>query len=144
MAKFSAGGIDWTVQLTVGMLTRIKRDIGLDLANAAVDAEQFVTVISTHPEKLVEALWIVCEKQAGTARKTPEQFGELFDGDALDQAVKALLEGSIDFFPKARGRDAIRKGMPRTWAKIETEVNAKLEKELDSMHSNTAGSSPES
>lgn len=144
MASFKADGIEWKIELTVGMLGKIKRDVGLSLANSAIDPEKFVEVISTHPEKLVETLWVVCEKQATAAEKTPEQFGELFDGETLDQAVKALLNGTIDFFPKARGRDAIRRGMPKAWTKIEKDVNAEIDKKLDSMFSNTAGSSPES
>lgn len=144
MAKFTAGSIDWKVELTVGMLGKIRRECGLSLANAAIEAEQFVEIISANPEKLVEALWIVCEEQAKAIGKTPEQFGGMFDGEVLDQAVKALLEGTIDFFPKARGRDAIRRGMPKAWAKIETEVNAQVDKRLESMFSTTVGNSPES
>lgn len=144
MATFTAGAIDWKVHLTVGMLAKIRRECGLNLANAVLEPEQFLEIIGAEPEKLVAAFWIVCEPQATQLGKTPEEFGGLFDGEALDQAVKALLDGSIDFFPKAHGREAIRKGMPRTWAKIEKDVNEKIEKQLDSMYSTTAGNSPES
>jgi hypothetical protein len=143
MARFTAGAIDWNVQLTVGMLTRIRRECGLNLANVVVDAEQFLDVISAAPESLVGSLWIVCEKQATAAGLTPENFAELFDGDALDRAVTALLEASLDFFPRARGRDALRAGMPRAWAKIERDVNARIAEQFDSMFSITAGNSPE-
>lgn len=136
--------IDFDIRLTVGSLTKIKRDFGFDLANALVEAEKFVEFISTEPEKLVGMFYTICERQAEANGIAPEQFGELFDGDTLDAACKALLEGAIDFFPKARGRDAIRRGMPKAWAKIEQEVNNQVDKKLDSMFSTTVGSLLES
>lgn len=143
MATFSTAdpGRTWTIRLTVGLCERIKAECGIDIAAAVTDSEKFIGVLFTEPAKLVSALYLACEKQVERERITPEQFGELFDADVLDESVRALLEAIVDFFPKARGRDAIKRGLPRVLSKMQTDVEAEIDKRLSTL-SEPAGSTP--
>lgn len=137
----------WKVRLTVGLCEQVKADLGIDIGNAIKDSEKFTEVLIADASKIVSILWMCCEKQAVAAGITPEQFGCLFDGDVLDAATSALLESVVDFFPKALGREGMKKGLPRILAKMESETNAEIERRLNlslSIPSPSAGSTPES
>lgn len=143
MASFKTGDREWLVSLTIGLLGDIKRETGIDLASIFTNGERLAEMLFSDTLKIVDAIWMICREQAAAAGVTEEQFLRLIDGDALDAATHAIILGVTDFFPKARGRDAIRKGLPRAMEKMEQTANALIEKNLSTFLP-TPGNSPES
>jgi hypothetical protein len=142
MANFTAGDRDWKVRLTVGLLGQIKRDTGIDLGAVMTQADRFQDLLFAEPGKLVEILWLVCEAQAAADQITPEAFAGFFGGDELDAAIQALIDGAIDFFPRARGREAVKRALPRALAKMAVEAGRILDQKLATFLP-SAGNSPD-
>jgi len=140
MAMFRAGPHEFRIHFTVGVLGTIKREHGVDFAGALASGEQFAAAMTEETEKLFEALWVACEEQAKGFGLTKETFANLLDGDVMESATYAMLESAVDFFPKARGRDAIKKGLPRAMEKIARDVNSRIEANLSTFLP-TAGNS---
>jgi hypothetical protein len=144
MPAFKAGPHEWKVNLTIGLLGDIKRETGIDLAHIFTDGEKLAEVMFSDTLKIVDAIWLICEPQATAAGVTQEQFLRTLDGEALDAATHAMLLGMTDFFPKARGREAMKRNLPRAMQRMTEKSNEVMEKGLRSMFSDTPGNSPES
>lgn len=142
MGVFRAGPHEFRIRFTVGMLGTIKREHGVDFASALASGESFAAALTAETEKLFDALWVAVEQQAREKNLSREQFADLLDGDVMEAATYAMLESAVDFFPKARGRDAIKKGLPRAMKTVEQTVNAKIEQSLSTFLP-TVGSSPD-
>jgi len=143
MASFKAGGRSWKIHLNIGLLGTIKRDAGIDLAGMLASGEKFAAIVTCDPEILGQILFLVCESEIAAAGLSPEQFASGIDGDALDEAIEALIEAAIDFFPKARGRSAMKAALPRAMARMVEETNREVETRL-SRFLQSAGNSPDS
>lgn len=123
--------LTFELRLTVGLAARIKKALAVDLNKLLDEPKTFTSMLFAEPETLVRLLWMFCADQAAAKNITEEDFGELFDGDVLEAAVAAVMEAVVDFFPKARGRDEIRKGLPRAMEKMEQAANHTVRKHLD-------------
>lgn len=156
MATFNATGkggakITFELRLTVGLAGRIKKALSVDLNKLLDEPKAFTSMLFAEPETLVRLLWMFCADQAAAKGIPEEEFGELFDGDTLEAAVETVMEAVVDFFPKARGRDEIKKGLPRAMDKMEQAANHTVKKHLDRFLNlpietllKRAGDSPES
>ncbi len=90
------GGVVWELEVTVGVVKRVRAVLKIDLAKFD---ETLYLRLSEDPVLLVDLLWVICEKQAQGRKVTDEQFGEGLAGDAIEEATTALLEAIADFFP---------------------------------------------
>lgn len=105
MQSFKDGnGKEWIVSLDGPTIREVRKLVGIDLAATDGSASER---LYNDPVVLVDSLWVVCRKQAGTAGVTSEQFGAALVGDPIDDATKALIEAINDFFPKRR-REAMQ------------------------------------
>lgn len=121
-------GRDWEIKITVNTLKRIKAFCNFDLINLiAVDektGEPNVTLLeelANDPILLVDVLYATCKPQADLNNITDEQFGELFAGDEIENAISVLLEEIINFFPDAK---------KKLWSKVNqaSKITAKKHK----------------
>jgi hypothetical protein len=89
-----AAGRTWNLNPTVGQLKPL-RAIGIDLPKLLQEPEAMGTVLFADPEKLVAALWLLCEAQADQAGISPEQFGGGFTAAVLEQAGRAIVLSAV-------------------------------------------------
>ena len=93
-------GDKWPVVIDVNAVKRAKNLVdvnpleifGTDLANR----------LATDPVLLVNTIYAVCQPDAERRHISEIEFGERLTGDAIDDAQEALMQATIDFFPKAR------------------------------------------
>jgi hypothetical protein len=96
-------GHAWNVDLNVGLMLRIKRETGINLAGFFdKDSKDFALLLD--PEKLVQVTWLFVETAAVAAKIEPEAFAARLDGDSLDEIADAIGEAVADFFPRSRGK----------------------------------------
>jgi hypothetical protein len=137
----------WDVVVNTNALRRIKSATGLSVATMAADGSLY-SALAEDPVMLVDVLCAICKPQMETRNVSEEKFGELLVGDAIDSATTALLEGIIDFFPKAR-RALLSKALVKIRSLEATAMemadkaldDPALEKKLKSILSSSATSS---
>jgi hypothetical protein len=137
----------WDVVVNTNALRRIKSATGLSVATMAADGSLY-SALAEDPVLLVDVLCALCKPQMETRKVSEEKFGELLVGDAIDSATTALLEGIIDFFPKAR-RALLSKALVKIRSLEATAMemadkaldDPALEKKLKSILSSSATSS---
>ncbi len=104
-------GVMWEVTINVNSLKRARDLAKFDLLGAFEDKDG-IQRLTTDPILMVNLLYAVCKPAADAARISDEQFGERFDGDVLDSAMTALMEETVDFFPKHR-REPLKKALEK-------------------------------
>jgi hypothetical protein len=80
----------WQLELNYGLATRIRKSLGVDLANA--HNGEALQQLGTDDELLVATLFALVEEQAQRAEVSPEAFTEALDGEVLEHAGEALSE----------------------------------------------------
>ena len=105
MHKFRDGeGREWCVSLNIAQARKVKEQ--LDDLNL-LDAEQLQR-LAGDPYTAANVLYVLCERQCRERDITDEQFGEALAGDVFEEAVAALLQELVDFFP-SRQRGPLKK-----------------------------------
>jgi hypothetical protein len=98
-------GVEWHVDVTVSSLRRVRDGgLGVDLLDISDQEKGVATQLVDDPILLVGVLYEICRPEVASRGLTATQFGELFDGSAIDGAVDALLESLTGFIPRHRGR----------------------------------------
>ncbi len=95
-------GRDWTVEVNVSALKRIKGLTGTDLLEA-IDGP-LVERLIRDPILLCDVVYAACKPQADERGVGDEDFGRAMAGDAIDRATAALLEELVAFCPSPRDR----------------------------------------
>jgi hypothetical protein len=127
MKKFKdSNGREWSVVLNLAAAKKLKDEIEVDL----LDGGESMQRLASDPYTMVNALWLLCEKQATAASITDEQFGESLAGDPIDEATTALLEEVVDFFPQ--GRRKAMKPMLTKLMQVQSQAIALATKKLES------------
>lgn len=91
-----AAGREWTVQITVEQVRRVKAAIKVDLCRQDEGDPALCIRLDTDPVFLFSVLWALVKAQADKFGITEEQFCEAFPGPAAGEAVRAFwaeLEG---------------------------------------------------
>lgn len=92
-------GRQWMLVVDTAAIKRLRKRLDVDLADVS---GKTLERLSDDPVLLVDALWLLCEEDAAKAGVSDAAFGRALSGDPIDDAVTALLEAVIDFFPKSR------------------------------------------
>lgn len=95
-------GREWTVELNVAALKRVKSLTGVDLLGV-LDGT-LVERLIRDPVLLCDVVYAVCKPQADERSVTDEDFGRAMAGDAIEHATEALLEELVSFCPSPRDR----------------------------------------
>lgn len=133
MSSFTdSKGRDWSIVVNVGTLAAVKRETGLNLADAINPSSTVIEDITSDPVKFFDALLSILSKQMTERGVDAEDFAEgLSDEDVAVSASKALIEGLLDFFPPERSR-AMKRALGKLWsatqAKADTQAKAAIER----------------
>lgn len=95
-------GREWTVELTLGSVRRIKNLVGVDLLDIA--NEKIFEGLANDPEQLVNVVFAACKPQAEKNNVTDIDFGEAMAGDTIAAATGALLEELVNFIQAYKPR----------------------------------------
>lgn len=150
--KFKAGGYDWTITLTVGVVKRARDETGINLCDAFCDQSKLVSRLMNDPIALVDVLASLTTVERGekASKIEADEFREMFFGDVIADARRALFTELASFLDDPQRR--------KTWKLVveglhqihvlehgaaERDV-AVLVSEAETRFSPAAGSSPES
>ena len=104
-------GVSWDTSLNGFLYVRLKRELDVDVFQLFA-AEKGLPELLGDIEKLVDALWMICEKQAAERGVGMESFLERLGPQNISAATESLLESVMDFLPTPEQREA-------AWAVIE-------------------------
>lgn len=93
-------GREWRLRLTAGLATRIREATGRSiLLSCTVEGiKQWEGYsLPDQPEKFVQALWLMIERQATAATITRDQFEDAFDPDTYRAAAAAYYDSILSF-----------------------------------------------
>lgn len=153
-------GRTWIVNINVGTIKRVRALCDIDLANIiTMEAGKAPKVdllerLASDPVLLVDVLYAACKDEADCKGISDEDFGRGMAGDCLEQAITALLDEVIDFFPAAKRQvlqrvlAASRRFETKTKLALETvlndpELDRRIDAELERL-TNLSSNSPES
>lgn len=134
----------WRVDFTIGTCRKLKSAADLDFANA--HDGKAVAAIQADDEKMVQALWLLCDEQAKERNITEDGFACLLDGNVLEEAQTAIEDALLSFIrPERRAalaaifekkKEAMDKAMALAVAKVQA-VN--IDEALTAQLSSTPG-----
>jgi len=149
----------WHVHIDVATLRRVKEHTGLNLTDLVCaqphQAENDCLVrLLADPVLLVDVLYLVCLPEVEQRELSDQDFGRALAGDSLAEAIDALLDGLIAFFPRRRDRRRLSAQVAAT-RKLLDQADGVLDNLADPaeterlihqalMHSHWPTSSPES
>ncbi|HUX15214.1 MAG TPA: hypothetical protein VMW52_02010 [Phycisphaerae bacterium] len=130
MAEFRDNeGRSWPVIFTTATFKRVHAALDVDLGRMVSDGSIY-EVLADDPILLCNMLYVVCKPDADKRGLSDEDFGRGLAGDVIDDAITALMEGLIDFFPKARRR--LHRKALAAFATLEKKALEKAEAMIDS------------
>lgn len=153
-------GRAWIVNINVGTIKRVRALCDIDLANiitmetGKAPKVDLLEQLASDPVLLVDVLYAVCKDEADGKGISDADFGKAMAGDCLEQAIAALLDEIIDFFPAAKRQvlqkvlAASRRFETKTKMALEAvlsdpELDRKIDAELERLTSSSSNS-PES
>lgn len=144
----TAGGT-WRVRLTLGLLGRIRRELGFNLGKILADPQllaQFETEVLGDPETFGSIVWLLVEDQAKAAGVDQEAFYAAFDGDTVIAASAAIVGAVSDFTRPRKTSGATKKVLGSMLARMDEEMARAIETRTadPKTWSGSAGSSPDS
>ena len=96
MASFQAGGRDWSISLDAFVLTEIRKETEIDLAD--ISAGGWLK-IETDSAALGQVVAVICCDEIKQRSMTPREFIKLLRGKVIEDARQALAVEGADFFP---------------------------------------------
>ena len=119
-------GRNWVVTLNVHSIKSIKQELGLDLLDEKV--HETLQKLAEDLVLAIDVLYLALKDKLDTADISDVEFGRSLSGDCLNEAVGALVQALVDFFPNPRKREWVKK----LWDKS----TAHMDKANDEMLSN--------
>ena len=101
---FDSTGREWTVEITVAAIKRVRGLAGVDLMEVLEGSNGLIERLVRDPVLLCDVIYAACKPQADERQITDEAFGASMAGDAIEHATAALLEELVDFCPSPRDR----------------------------------------
>ena len=96
-------GNEWTVEINVSALKRIRSLTGSDLLEV-ISGGDLLERLMRDPILLCDILYALVKPQADQKQISDETFGAAMAGDAIDSATAALLDELVAFCPSPRDR----------------------------------------
>lgn len=124
-----ARGREWTIEINVSALKRVKSLAGVDLTKIVDPKSADARLLFDDIVVLGDAIAAAVQPQLESRSLTAEEFGDALHEEHVEAATRALLEGVIDFF-RGRKRTMLRRVYDRTTAKMD-QRREKAEAEID-------------
>lgn len=129
-------GQDWEIKITINTIKRVKELCGVDLMEllAPEKKEGGADLMALHNdiELLINVLYAACKPTADARNISDVDFGELLaSGQILDDAVTALLEGMMLFFPPRKSQ--MVRQMYNKYIETEEKVAQRTEEEVKNL-----------
>lgn len=118
----------WTLSLSIGTVKRVRELTGFDLLTFA-DKPQLLAELAGDPVRFVDVLFAIVQPQADELGVTDVDFGEGFNGQAIEEATDAFLEAMAEFFSGAR-QTTFKRVVARAQGKARL-AESELQKALD-------------
>lgn len=125
-------GRSWVIEVTAWDVRQARVRLDLDVGKLVEDRCKPLAELLGDPVRLVDLVYLLCERQARERGVTDEEFGRSIDGDVLDAMGAALIEALADFFQKAT-REILRALSRKTQAvlKLRQEQASSLAAAID-------------
>lgn len=95
-------GRPWSIEFTLGSLTRVKAETGVDLLTLHVPDSPALTVLRNDPVTLLQVLLVQLRPQLREKGVGDDAFADSILEEHVWSAVEALLTGMIDYYPPAK------------------------------------------
>jgi hypothetical protein len=101
-------GRQWICRVDIAAIRRARALCNIDLANSiaihqdGTVATDAIRALADDPCLLVDTIFAVVKDQADKQNIDAMQFAEGMDGDTIEAATMALMEGIVEFFPLAK------------------------------------------
>jgi hypothetical protein len=118
---------EWEVSITIGSVRQVKEQTGIDL----LDFPDVFAKLAEDMLTLCNVLYVLVKPQAEKAGVSDEDFGYALGGDVLENAVDALTDDLIAFFPQRR-REILMQLKEKTVAYQEAQL-AKAKKQIETL-----------
>jgi len=122
-------GDEWTVDLTVAAVERVRAHADVDLLD--IGNQDLYVRLTTDPVVLVHVLYGVLKPQIDEKNLSAEDFADRFKGESIDDAFQAFMEEWVDFFRSPGRRRVLRKGLEKL-KELEEKGNAWAMERLES------------
>ena len=147
MANFSdLNGRNWVVTLDVYSIKQIKKELEIDLLDEKV--HETLQRIAEDIVLAIDVLYLALKEQLDTANISDVEFGRSLAGDCLNDAVGALVEALVDFFPNPRKREFMKKMLEKATSHMDRShqemiaildderIDSKLESQMEELREN--------
>ena len=147
MANFSdLNGRNWVVTLDVYSIKQIKKELEIDLLDEKV--HETLQRIAEDIVIAIDVLYLALKEQLDTANISDVEFGRSLAGDCLNDAVGALVEALVDFFPNPRKREFMKKMWEKATSHMDRShqemiaildderIDSKLESQMEELREN--------
>jgi hypothetical protein len=92
--QLSVQSIPWDFTINIGVLKRIKKELG-------IDPDTILDHVGD-PIQLASLIWVIIAPQAAKHEITQDAFDAECYGDFVDKIANDFMDGFAAFFPKAR------------------------------------------
>ena len=100
-------GRRWELKLTIGLAGHINDQCKVDFVDVLEERNTALRQLSASDALFVRVLWLMCEDSAAEQNVDEVAFGRGLDGDALGNAMLAMMEAIVNFTLPVR-RVAVR------------------------------------
>ena len=135
MANFTdSQGREWSINLNVGLASRLKKRFGIDFVAALYDVEKSLSVIGELYQQLdrfCEVVYILASVDIPL-----DEFMDAMEGNQIADAFEALDQTFTDFHPPgkreriARTKAAMKAALENGQESMMGEINQKVEAEI--------------
>lgn len=106
-------GREWAINANGATMAAVQTAANVNLFEIFNDNAALLSKLTTDMRMLGMVLWVFVRQQAVAKSIDAEQFAEGLGGEALDAAMRALVDEVLDFFPNRAAANAARKAMEK-------------------------------
>jgi hypothetical protein len=97
-----ARGRAWNLEINCDVIAQVKEACGVNILDLADHESGLLKEVATFPPLLAKFLFSALQEQAAAMKIEERDFSRAMSGDALGEALDALLAELVLFFPKHR------------------------------------------
>jgi len=95
-------GKEWSIDIHALSIDQVRREVDVDLIAWATGTGEEVAKAASDPVTIIRVMCSLCADQMEKDGVDEVAFAKALRGDGLENAVEALVEDLIDFFPKSK------------------------------------------